>query len=235
MGGAIKCKGHTKLGYDVTRYERPSVTVDIVIFTVQERDLKLLLIQRKMAPYKGRWALPGGFVGMKEALDAAARRELKEETGLDDAFLEQLYTFGNPRRDPRTRVITVAYYALVPCGGPAPQAATDAADARWWSAYDRPRLAFDHDEIIDCALERIRGKIMYGPIAFRLLPEKFTLTELQQVYEIILNRPLDKRNFRKKVLSSQLLKQTRETRVEGRHRPAALFKFAPRKSGRSRE
>ncbi|MBM3462186.1 MAG: NUDIX hydrolase [Armatimonadetes bacterium] len=217
--------------YDPGKYEKPSVTVDLVILTLGDRDLKVLLIKRKVAPYVGRWALPGGFVGMKETLEAAARRELEEEAGVRDVYLEQLYTFGDPKRDPRMRVITVAYYALIPSDELEIKASTDASDVRWYSVYDRPRLAFDHDKIVDYALDRIRNKIMYVPIAFQLLPDKFTLTELQQVYEVILNTPLDKRNFRKKILSSGLLKETREIRQEGRHRPAALYKFVPAESG----
>jgi len=215
--------------YDSSKYEKPSVTVDLVIFTIQERDLKVLLIRRGIPPFQGKWALPGGFVGIKEPLEAAALRELEEETGVGDVYLEQLYTFGEPKRDPRMRVITVAYYALLPwsevVGG------TDAREARWFSVYDHPKLAFDHDKIVDYALERMRNKIMYVPIAFQLLPEKFTLTELQQVYEVILNSTLDKRNFRKKILASGLLKGTRQTRLEGRHRPAALYTFVPQDLG----
>lgn len=217
--------------YDVSKYEKPSVTVDVVILTIQDRDLKVLLVKRDVAPYKNWWALPGGFVRMTETLDAAARRELREETNVKDAYLEQLYTFGEPKRDPRTRVITVAYYALIPSDELDLAASTDVSEVQWFSVYDLPRLAFDHAKILECALQRIRNKIMYVPIAFQLLPEKFTLTELQQAYEVILNTTLDKRNFRKKILSSNVLRETREVRQEGRHRPAALYGFVPQEAG----
>jgi 8-oxo-dGTP diphosphatase len=214
-------------GYNPEKYQKPSVTVDIVILTVQEGELYVLLVKRDVAPYKNRWAIPGGFVRMKETLDDAARRELEEETAVTDVYLEQLYTFGEVDRDPRMRVITVAYYALIPGDELDIHASTDVRDVRWFPVYDRPKLAFDHDRIVEYALERIRNKIMYVPIAFQLLPETFTLTEIQNVYEVLLNAKLDKRNFRKKILSSELLKATRQMVRGGRHRPAALYRFAP--------
>lgn len=214
-------------GYDKNRYDRPSVTVDLVILTVRARDLHVLLVKRDIEPFKDRWALPGGFVGINEDLEDAARRELVEETGVQDVYLEQLFTFGAPGRDPRMRVITVAYYALIPSDHLSLRASTDVKDVSWFSVYDHPPLAFDHDRILDYALERMRNKIMYVPLAFRLLPEKFTLTELQQTYEIILKDTLDKRNFRKKILSSDLLMETGEMRRAGPHRPAALYRFWP--------
>lgn len=146
-------------GYDPNRYERPSVTVDVVIFTLRDRDLKVLLIRRKHPPFAGYWAIPGGFVHMHESLETAAMRELEEETGVRDVYIEQLYTFGQPDRDPRTRVITVAYLALVPLTAlPAIRAGDDAADAQWWSIYDLPPLAFDHAAILNYALTRLRYK-----------------------------------------------------------------------------
>jgi len=214
-------------GYRAEKYDKPSVTVDIVIFTVLERDLKVLLVKRDVVPYRNRWAIPGGFVRMKETLDDAARRELEEETGVSDVYLEQLYTFGDVDRDPRMRVITVAYYALIPSDELQLQASTDVNDVRWFSVYDHPRLAFDHDRIVEYALTRVRNKIMYVPIAFRLLSDTFTLTDLQGIYEVILDSKLDKRNFRKKILSSTLLKSTRQMLTGGAHRPAALYRFAP--------
>lgn len=213
--------------YDAGRYFRPSVTVDVVIFTVQERDLKVLLVSRARWPFAGRWALPGGFVQEDEGLDQAAERELREETGVDNVYLEQLQTFGDPGRDPRTRVITVAYYALVSSQELALHPDTDAEAAGWWSIYKLPALAFDHDRIVATALARLRKRILGTNVAFQLMPEKFTLTALQATYEVILNRQLDKRNFRKKILSSEVLEETGETWMEGRHRPARLYRFRP--------
>lgn len=207
------------------QYPRAALTVDCVVFGLDEGDLKVLLIQRGLDPFKGRWALPGGFVRVNETLDAAARRELQEEAGLTNVFLEQLYTFGAVHRDPRERVVSVAYYALVELSRHAAKAATDAASARWFSVSDVPKLAFDHAEILDTAISRLKGKVRYQPIGFELLPEKFTLSQLQHLYEAVLGTELDKRNFRKKVLSFDLLVPLRETQMLGRHRPAQLFRF----------
>jgi 8-oxo-dGTP diphosphatase len=207
------------------QYARPALTADIVVFALDEQDLQVMLIQRDLAPYAGNWALPGGFVRVEETLDEAAARELREETGLQDIFLEQLYTFGAVDRDPRERVVTVAYYALVNLAGHAVQASTDARSAAWFSVNDLPKLAFDHRRILDVALDRLRGKVRYQPIGFELLPEKFTLRQLQHLYEIILDRPLDKRNFRKKVLSMGIIKETNEIETDVAHRAARLFRF----------
>ena len=212
--------------YDPTKYDRPSVTVDIVLFTVLDNELKVLLIKRKNPPFADSWAIPGGFVEMDESLEAAARRELQEETGVRDIYLEQLYTFGNPHRDPRMRVITVAYFALINTEQIALQAASDARDARWFSMYDLPQLAFDHDQILQVALERLRNKLEYTAVGFELLPEKFTLSELQHLYEIILHKKIDKLNFRKKVLSLGILRPLEEIKCEGAHRPARLYTFS---------
>lgn len=208
-------------------YRYPAIAVDIVIFTVGEDDLRVLLIRRKGSPFAEHWALPGGFVDPGESLDAAAARELREETGVAEVFLEQLYTFGAPGRDPRGRVIAVAYYALLQ-QEPAVEAADDAAAAGWFPLRGLPPLAFDHAEILDYALLRVRNKVAYTNVVYSLLPEVFTLTELQRVYEIILGRPLDKRNFRKKVLSLELIVPTGEERREGAHRPAKLYRFRSR-------
>jgi 8-oxo-dGTP diphosphatase len=205
------------------------LTVDCVVFGFDDGELKVLLIRRGLEPFEGKWALPGGFVGVNEALDDAARRELHEEAGLKEVFLEQLYTFGRPNRDPRERIVSVAYYALVPAGAHATKAATDAADARWFPMSELPKLAFDHDEILATALNRLKGKVRYQPIGFELLPPKFTLSQLQHLYEAVLETRLDKRNFRKKVLSFGLLVPLEETQMLGRHRPAQLFKFDTRK------
>jgi 8-oxo-dGTP diphosphatase len=226
--------------YDPSKYDRPSVTVDVVIFTVRENDLKVLLVQRREHPYKDKWAIPGGFINMNESLEIAARRELEEETGVKDVYIEQLYTFGDPERDPRTRVITVTYFALVEARQvKPPRAGSDAKAAGWFSMYDLPSLAFDHAKILDYALTRLRYKLEYTNVAFQLLPELFTLTELQKVYEIIFNRQLDKRNFRKKLSIRELeqpadpdgnymIEETNEFKMEGSHRPARLHRFIDR-------
>jgi 8-oxo-dGTP diphosphatase len=201
------------------------VTVDCVIFGLDDKDLKVLLIQRGIDPFKGKWALPGGFVRMDEALEEAARRELKEEAGVSNVFLEQLYSFGEPKRDPRGRVITVAYFALVKLSDHRVRATTDAREAAWFSVWDTPRLAFDHEHILKAALQRLKGKVRYQPIGFELLPPRFTLTQLQQLYEAVLERPLDKRNFRKKILAMELLEETGEVEQDVAHRAAQLYRF----------
>lgn len=201
----------------------PAVTSDIVIFTIREELLQLLLIQRAAPPYAGCWALPGGFVGAGEALERAAARELREETGVSGVYLEQLYTFGHPRRDPRGRVISVAYYALVPPGRIHPRPASDARRADWFRCDRLPPLAFDHSEIARMAQERLAAKLGYSTIAFQFLPGKFTLGELQRVYEIILGRALDKRNFRKRIMAYDCLQDSGETVGNGRRRPARLY------------
>jgi len=213
------------------KHERPSVTVDSVIFTIVDEHLKVLLIQRKASPFKDSWALPGGFVGMDESLDEAALRELKEETNISDIYLEQFHTFGKPKRDPRTRVITVAYFALISSDKvPELKAKTDAADVDWFSIHYLPLLAFDHRLIIEYALERLRNKLNYTAIAFQLMPEKFTLTELQKVYEIILDRELVNQNFRKNMKMLGILKEHEECKSGGRRRPERLYSFAEQKS-----
>lgn len=207
------------------QYPRAAVTVDCVVFGLDEGDLKVLLIERGLEPFKGRWALPGGFVRVHETLDEAARRELHEEAGLNHVFLEQLYTFGTVGRDPRERVVSVAYYALVKLSEHAAQAATDAANARWFPVSKAPKLAFDHADILQTAVARLKGKVRYQPIGFELLPPKFTLSQLQHLYEAVLGIEVDKRNFRKKVLGLGLLVPLKETQMLGRHRPAQLFRF----------
>jgi 8-oxo-dGTP diphosphatase len=208
-------------------YPRPAVTVDCVVFglDLSAADLKILLIQRSGEPFANHWALPGGFVDMDETLDAAAKRELQEETGLSRLYLEQLYTFGDPGRDPRDRVITVAYYALVKLTDFNPRAASDAKDVAWFAVSDLPPLAFDHDQVIETALTRLKGKVRYQPIGFELLPTKFTLSQLQRLYETVLERTLDKRNFRKKILGMGLLVELTEIQKDVAHRAARLYRF----------
>ena len=210
-------------------YPRPALTVDCVVFGLDADELEVLLIRRGLEPFAGRWALPGGFVHTDETLDEAARRELQEETGLEQIFLEQLYTFGAIDRDPRERVVTVAYYALVKLSEHNVRATTDAADAAWFAISDLPELAFDHAEIFEMALARLRNKLRYQPIGFELLPKKFTLTQLQRMYEVILERPLDKRNFRKKILAMDLLVELDEVQKDVAHRAARLYKFDDRR------
>lgn len=213
--------------YDASKYERPSVTVDVVMMRLQQRDLQVLLVKRRSWPFEGMWAIPGGFVNIDESLETAAKRELQEETGVQDVYLEQLYTFGDPGRDPRTRVITVMYFALLNSELLHVRAASDAADVGWFSVYDLPPLAFDHAKILDYTLNRLRGKLDYTTIAFNLLAEQFTLRELQRVYEIIMHKKIDKRNFRKKVLATGILEDTGDKKMEGTHRPARLYRFNP--------
>ncbi|HEX8913543.1 MAG TPA: NUDIX domain-containing protein [Humisphaera sp.] len=210
-------------------YSRPALTVDCVVFALDAGELKVLLVRRGQAPFAGRWALPGGFVRVEESLEDAARRELAEETGLADVYLEQLYTFGDVGRDPRERVVSVAYYALVNLPAEAVKGGTDAADAAWFAASDVPDLAFDHDRILAVALERLKGKVRYQPIGFELLPPKFALSELQRLYETVLERPLDKRNFRKKILSMGVLVELDEVQQDVAHRAARLYRFDEKK------
>jgi 8-oxo-dGTP diphosphatase len=209
------------------KFPRPSVTVDIVLFAYLQNQLKVLLIERGGEPFRGQWALPGGFIDMDESLDAAARRELLEETGISNVYLEQLYTFGAPDRDPRGRVITVAYFALLSAdevSSMSLQSGDDAQDARWWNMYALPDLAFDHGRVLEYALQRLRWKLEWTALGFLLLPQAFTLSELQSVYETVLNEPLDKRNFRRKIVSADVLEETGNYR-EGDHRPAKLYRF----------
>jgi 8-oxo-dGTP diphosphatase len=206
-------------------YPHPAVTTDIVIFTIRDKRLKVLLIRRGAAPFRGKWALPGGFVNIDEDLEDGARRELAEETGVSGVFLEQLYTFGAPDRDPRERVITVAYYALIPSDRLEISAATDAEAVGWFALDELPELAFDHAQIVAMAQQRLRAKLDYSTIAFQFMPARFSLSELQRVYEIILGAEIDKRNFRKWVLALEQIEETGEQRRDGAHRPAMLYRL----------
>lgn len=277
-------------GYDSSHYEKPSVTVDMLIFTIADRyketnvrknapkGLQVLLIKRGDHPFLGKWALPGGFVGINESIHTAAYRELKEETNVDNIYMEQLYTWGEVARDPRTRVISVAYLALVDSTQIILEAGDDAVDARWffiedqvikeeklmladgfqlttliklvlddgqgtafsatvkntkmvsgkvsrydWEIVENFEMAFDHAKIMVCGLERLRNKVEYTDIAFNLMPDLFTLTELQQVYEVLLGKDLLTANFRRKI--APLVTGTNQTRKEAAHRPSQLFKF----------
>ena len=204
--------------------ERPSVTVDVVIFTLREGSLQVLLVRRRRPPWEGMWAIPGGMIGREEALEAAALRTLEEETGLGDVFLEQLYTFGDPGRDARGRVITVSYFAVVPGSDVVPSAAENGERVQWWPVDELPPLAFDHGEILRYALTRLRYKLEYTAVGFELLPEVFTLSELQSAYEIVLGEELDKRNFRRKIQSAGVIEPSGSFRA-GEGRPAQLYRY----------
>jgi 8-oxo-dGTP diphosphatase len=217
------------------QYPHPAVTVDCIIFALHDNDLKVLLIQRKTDPYREKWALPGGFVEINESIEEAAKRELFEETGVKNVFLEQLYTFGEPKRDPRERVITVAYYSLVKLSEHTIRAASDALNACWFPIHRLPPLAFDHEKIMAMAMKRLQGKVLYAPVVFELLPVKFKLPQLQKLYEIILERTLDKRNFRKKILSTGILTPINEFDNSEQRRPAQLNQFDKRKYQKMQE
>lgn len=205
--------------------EKLRVTVDIVIFTVRDRTLQVLLVKRGVPPFQSQHAIPGGFIHEGESLEDAALRELREETGVRNVYLEQLYSFGDPGRDPRGRVITVAYFALMASDKHMLIAGSDAAAAAWFPVSNLPPLAFDHPRILGYAVERLRNKLEYTTVGFELLPKKFTLSELQSVYEAILGRALDKRNFRRKLALLGILKPLPEWQRTGR-KPAQLFRFA---------
>ena len=200
------------------------MSTDVVVFTLRDEQLKALLVRRGEPPFKGMWALPGGFVGAGEDLDASAMRHLDIGTGVTGLYLEQLYTFGKPDRDPRGRVISVAYYALISSERLQLRAATGSEGVGWFALEELPELAFDHAAIVGDARQRLSAKLAYSTIAFQFMPEKFTLPELQSVYEIILNEPLDKRNFRKRVCAIEQLEATGEVRRNGSHRPARLYR-----------
>ncbi|MGD1948431.1 MAG: NUDIX domain-containing protein [Leptolyngbyaceae cyanobacterium] len=207
-------------------YPRPALTVDCVVFGIDRTNgLQVLLIERQLPPFAEEWALPGGFVHLEESLDQAARRELQEETGVTGLFLEQLHTYGKPNRDPRGHTVTVAFYALVNLWDHQIKAATDAKQARWWSLNELPDLAFDHAVIVEGAIAALRFHIRHRPIGFELLPTKFTLTQLQQLYEVVLARPFDKRNFRKKLLKLDILVALDEKEINVSHRAAQLYQF----------
>ena len=231
-------------GYDASKYPHPSVTVDVVVFGMfgpldagddgagpngaepgDQPELRVLLIRRRHWPFGGCWAIPGGFVNMEESLDDAARRELEEETSLRDVYLEQLYTFGEPERDPRTRVISVCYYALLPGQGHEPRAGDDAGEARWFPVAELPTLAFDHADILDVALRRLRAKAGYAGIAREFLPPTFTLRHLRRIYETVLGRTLDRANFTRHMLSGGDIEETGAVDRGGAHRPAKLYRY----------
>ncbi|MGD2020368.1 MAG: NUDIX domain-containing protein [Thiohalocapsa sp.] len=209
-------------------HPHPAVTTDVAVFGICDDALELLLIRRGSPPFAGAWALPGGFLDIDEDLDTCAARELAEETGVSGLYLEQLYTFGAVGRDPRERVVSVAYLALAPAGQRTVKAGDDAAEAQWFRLDALPNLAFDHADIIATAHRRLLAKLDYSTIAFQFLPDTFTLGELQRVYETLLDAELDKRNFRKWALALAQIEGTGEMRRQGSHRPARLYRLTDR-------
>jgi 8-oxo-dGTP diphosphatase len=212
----------------VNRTQNIEVAVDAIVFGYsKEEGVSILLIKRKYDPYKGAWAIPGGFVLDDESLEAAVARELQEETGVEINYLEQLYTFGKPDRDPRKRILSVAYFGLVKSKQfEKLKASTDAVDAAWFNYKKLPRLAFDHKEILKMAIERLRAKIVYQPIGFELLDKKFAFSDLEHLYSTLLDRPIDRRNFKKKVMSLGILDELDEkAKSTGAGRPGNLFQF----------
>ena len=213
-------------------YPHPAVAVDIALFTVagqlQDLRLQVLLIARKEKPFRGQWALPGGFVRIEEDLPDAAIRELAEDTGVRDVYLEQVGAVGTPDRDTRERVITIVYVGLVAGDKHPAQAAGSATDVRWFDLAELPALAFDHAELLQMGLAHLRRRVNDAPVCFELLPEEFTLSELQALTEAIVGRKLDRRNFRRKAQDLGLLHSVKGSLREGKHRPAQLFRFAPR-------
>jgi len=197
----------------------------VVLFTVREERLQILLIQRRGEPFAGSWALPGGFLEPGEDLEACAKRELAEETGVRGVYLEQLYTFGAPQRDPRERVISVTFFALAAYQGLQLRPASDACDAKWFAIDALPALAFDHAQIVQVAQRRLIAKLDYSTVAFQLMPTSFTLSELQRCYEALLDAELDKRNFRKWILALEQIEETGELRRRGNHRPARVYRL----------
>ena len=206
----------------------PRVAVDAVLFSITARRLQTLLVNIKKGPFVGQWAFPGGLVELGESLDEAAARELREKTGVHDLYLEQLFTFGDAERDPTSHTVAVAYFALVPSADQVLQTGEKYADIGWFPVHDLPQLAYDHNQIAAYALQRLQAKLSYTNIVYSLLPEEFTLSELQDIYEVILDRHLDRRNFRRKILALGLLKPLHKTR-HGAHRPAALYTFTRRR------
>lgn len=211
------------------RYKFAVIATDIVIFTIKDSKLQVLLIKMKKKPYENCWAAPGGLIQPNESVNEAAKRLLKDKAGVKNVYLEQLYTFGKVDRDPFGRVVSVAYFALVPEAKHNPKTTKEYDDIRWFPINSLPRLAYDHKEMTSLSLERLQAKLGYTNIVYSLLPNFFTLSELQEIYEIILGKKLDKRNFRKKVHQVKLVKKTGKTTLGAPNRPAELYKFASKK------
>jgi 8-oxo-dGTP diphosphatase len=213
---------------NLAHYEQPGLTIDLVIFTVNQGKLNVLLVKRANDPFASLWSIPGGFLLKGESLEDAALRVMQEKTGVQEVYLEQLYTFGKPDRDPRARIITVTYFALIPWKRLNQPGSRKVADLAWFEVDEIPQLAFDHNEILHYALNRLRAKAGYSNIVYGLLPESFRLSDLQKMYEIIINEKLDKRNFRKRMLATGLLQETGKKDLIGAHRPAMLYQFKKR-------
>ena len=222
--GYTKCEMNTKK----SPYEQTGVTVDTVVLTIHDEKLKVLLIQRAEEPFAGLWSVPGGFLLQGETFEEAALRVMSEKTGVQDVYLEQLYTFGAPDRDPRARIITVTYFALILWKNLPQPESRKVADVAWYPVDALPKLAFDHCEILDFAVQRLRAKAGYSSIVYGLLPESFRLSDLQRIYEVIMDKKFDKRNFRKRMLGSGLLQETGKKEMVGAHRPAMLYQFKKR-------
>lgn len=211
------------------KYKFAVIAVDVVIFTALDGKLNVLLIKMKKKPFEKKWASPGGLVRPEESLNEAAKRHLKLKTGVTNVYLEQLYAFGEVKRDPFGRVVSVAYFALISPSGIKLKTTKEYGDVKWFSADELPSLAYDHKNIIDCAISRLRSKLEYTNIVYGLLPDEFTLSELQKTYEIILKKKLDKRNFRKKILSLKFVKRSGKRTLRGKNRPAELYAFSYKK------
>lgn len=205
-----------------SKYEKPSVTVDVVIFSIIDKKLKVLLVKRNIEPFKDKWAIPGGFVRINESIDECAKRELEEETGVKDVYLEQLYTFGKIDRDPRGRVITVSYMALINSDRVELKATADVKEAKWFTIGDLPELGFDHKDIVDYALKRLRWKFEYTTVGFSMLGDKFTMGQIQELYEIVFQRLFDKRNFVKKIHTLNILEEIGKA-TDAAHRPPKIY------------
>ena len=201
------------------------LTVDAVVFGYEDGEISVLLIKRKYEPFKGNWAIPGGFVKEEESLEEAVERELHEETGVRINYLEQLYTFGKPDRDPRERVVSVAYFGLVRPDAFRILASTDAEEVEWFNINNLPELSFDHKEILKIAIGRLKAKITYEPLGFELLDKKFPFSDLEKLYATLLGREVDRRNFRKKIMHLNVLDELDEKVSKGSGRPANLFRF----------
>jgi 8-oxo-dGTP diphosphatase len=209
----------------LTDYKQPSVTTDVIIFAIRNSELSVLLIKRGIEPFKGTWTIPGGFVDIADSIEDTARKKLKEKTGVEAEYLEQLYTFGDVKRDPRGRVISVAYFALINPKDTKLSTSPEADEVKWFTIKSLPKLSFDHKKILDYAIQRLQWKFEYTTIAFSLLPKKFSLTQLQKIYETVFDKKFDKRNFRKKILSLDIIKETKELQEGVSFRPAQLYQF----------
>jgi 8-oxo-dGTP diphosphatase len=216
---------HTTLPRQSSRHARPKVAVDTVLFALEGGSLKTYLVQLRRGPNRGKWAFPGGLVRVGELLDDAARRELSASTGLTEVYLEQLFTFGDPSRDPRAHVVSVAYMALVADPSRVNAPLGKYGSGRWFEVSRLPPLAYDHSLMAEYALRRLKSKLEYSNIAYALLPREFTFAELEELYARILGRPIDRRNFRRRIMAMNLLRKRPSTR-RGAHRPAALYSFA---------